>query len=52
MMDTKSVKKMWVKPEVTGISAMSDAAIIGKSYYPAEGTFTDASGTMNLGPAS
>jgi hypothetical protein len=50
MIDNKSVKKMWVKPEVTGVSAMSDAqATIGKIYFEQEGTFDS---TTYVGPTS
>jgi hypothetical protein len=49
MTNSKS-KKMWVKPEVTGISAMGDAKTIdSKQYFPQEGTFD---GVTYIGPAS
>jgi hypothetical protein len=45
-----SSKKVWVRPELTGISPMGTAeSIESKTYFELEGTFD---GNTYIGPAS
>jgi hypothetical protein len=47
---SSSTKKVWVRPEITGVSPMNTAkAIDNKTYFSLEGTFD---GVTYIGPHS
>jgi hypothetical protein len=47
---TNSAKRVWVRPEITGVSPMNTAeAIENKTFFSLEGTFD---GSTYIGPNS